>query len=205
MSKTCIISNYFPIMNFQAGLGHSTILVNYGNSTYFKTLSEFLKPVLSSNNGYWIRCWHGATHGWAGTTFQELCSQKVPTVVIVRVGSYVFGGYTNSTWDGGISGYRSAPKSFLYSLYNTRGYSPFKLVLLNPSTNLAIYTSIGLGPAFGAGQDLLITDRASTSTTSSTRPNTYQVPEGCTHNIHCTVYAGVSPFTVSDIEVFYET
>ena len=47
-----------------------------------------------------MRCWHAKTDGWAASTFHSNCDGKGPTVTIVQVGSYIFGGYTDKSWGG---------------------------------------------------------------------------------------------------------
>ena len=47
-----------------------------------------------------MRCWHAKTDGWAASTFHSNCDGKGPTVTIIKVGSYIFGGYTDLTWGG---------------------------------------------------------------------------------------------------------
>ena len=43
-------------------------------------------------------CWRATRDGWLGGTFHAYCDYKKPTVTIVRVGRYVFGGYTTASW-----------------------------------------------------------------------------------------------------------
>ena len=47
-----------------------------------------------------MRCWHAKTDGWATSTFHSNCDGKGPTVTIVQVGSYIFGGYVDKSWGG---------------------------------------------------------------------------------------------------------
>ena len=46
----------------------------------------------------WRLCCRAFEHGWAATTFHSQCDNKGPTVTIVRVGEYVFGGYADVSW-----------------------------------------------------------------------------------------------------------
>jgi len=78
------------------GLGHSAILGN--DDSYLNTLSNWLKPVVQSKSSYWNRCWRASLDGWASTTFHSLCDNKGPSVTIIRVGQYIFGGYTSASW-----------------------------------------------------------------------------------------------------------
>ena len=45
-----------------------------------------------------MRCWRAKTDGWAASTFHSNCDAKGPTVTIIQVGSYIFGGYTDLSW-----------------------------------------------------------------------------------------------------------
>ena len=45
-----------------------------------------------------MKCWHAKTDGWAASTFHSNCEGKGPTVTIIQVGSYIFGGYTDLSW-----------------------------------------------------------------------------------------------------------
>ena len=47
-----------------------------------------------------MKCWHAKTDGWAASTFHSNCDGKGPTVTIVQVGNYIFGGYTDKSWGG---------------------------------------------------------------------------------------------------------
>ena len=45
-----------------------------------------------------MTCWHAKTDGWAASTFHSNCDEKGPTVTIIQVGNYIFGGYTDVSW-----------------------------------------------------------------------------------------------------------
>ena len=69
------------------------------DSKYLDKLNSYLSPVLqSSSRSRFVRCWHAKTDGWAASTFHSNCDGKGPTVTIVQVGSYIFGGYTDKSW-----------------------------------------------------------------------------------------------------------
>ena len=78
----------------------STILGSL-DSKYLIKLNLYLDPVLQSpGRSRFVRCWHAKTDGWAASTFHSNCDGKCPTVTIVQVGSYVFGGYTDKSRGG---------------------------------------------------------------------------------------------------------
>ena len=89
--------SYCHFYNFSIeGLGHSSILQN--NDNYLGTLDNWLKPVVQSKSSYWKRCWRASVDGWAASTFHSGCDNKGPTVTIIKVGQYIFGGYTSDSW-----------------------------------------------------------------------------------------------------------
>ena len=65
---------------------------------YLRNLRSWLLPVARSGNSAWKRCWHASVDGWAASTFHSRCDGKGPTVTIIRVGKYIFGGYTSVSW-----------------------------------------------------------------------------------------------------------
>ncbi len=78
-----------------AGLEDSEILNR--DDGYLKALGNFLEPVVQSNS-QWKRCWRASRDGLAGATFHTNCDGKGPTVTIIRVNKYIFGGYTSVSW-----------------------------------------------------------------------------------------------------------
>ena len=91
---------YFLKYLFLAGLISSSILGSL-DIKYVDKLNSFLAPVLrSSSRSRFVRCWRAKTDGWAVSTFHSNCDGKGPTVVIIQVGSYIFGGYTDKSWSG---------------------------------------------------------------------------------------------------------
>ena len=78
------------------GLEDSVIVGN--NRKYLRALTNWLSPVARSVNSAWKRCWRASFDGWAASTFHSRCDGKGPTVTIIRVGKYIFGGYTSISW-----------------------------------------------------------------------------------------------------------
>ena len=77
-------------------LNESTILSN--DIKYWMQLTSYLVPVVQSSNHRFLRCWQATTDGWAPSTFHSNCDGKGPTVTIIQVGSYIFGGYSDVSW-----------------------------------------------------------------------------------------------------------
>ena len=88
---------------FKGGFDASTILGN--DSRYLENLRSFLEPVINSSvRSRFVRCWHAKEDGWAGSTFHGNCDDKGPTVTIIQVGSFIFGGYSDVTWKSPVPG-----------------------------------------------------------------------------------------------------
>ena len=73
-------------------------LIVGNSSNYLRTLRSWLSSVARSANSAWKLCWRGSVDGWAARTFHWRCNGKGPTVTIIRVGRYIFGGYTSVSW-----------------------------------------------------------------------------------------------------------
>ena len=48
----------------------------------------------------WHLCWRASQHGWTSSEFHNRCDNKGPTVTIIKVGVYIFGGYSDVSWGG---------------------------------------------------------------------------------------------------------
>ena len=48
----------------------------------------------------WNLCYRASRDGWSSEDFHRHCDNKGPTVTLVRVGDYIFGGYTDQNWEG---------------------------------------------------------------------------------------------------------
>ena len=96
------------MLSFEARISLSTILGGL-DSKYLVKLSSYLDPVLqTTGRSRFVTCWRSKTDGWAASTFHSNCDGKGPTVTIVQVGSYIFGGYTDTSW-GGMYDFRTQP------------------------------------------------------------------------------------------------
>ena len=101
------------------GLAGSTILSNL-HTKYLDQLNSYLDSVFRSpGRSRFVRCWHAKADGWASSTFHSNCDGKGPTVTIVQVGSYIFGGYIDKSW-GGMYHFRTAliaRRSCMFSVF----------------------------------------------------------------------------------------
>ncbi|CAH3143474.1 unnamed protein product [Pocillopora meandrina] len=189
------------------GLEQSEILAN--NDHHLRTLSFWLGSVVQSQSSYWKRCWRASVDGWAGTTFHSKCNNKGPTVTIIRVGKYIFGGYTSTSWNS-ICGYLYSSKAFLFSLVNKPAWAPVKLSQTGKYSSYrdSIYSCPSEGPIFGRGYDIWIANYASSNTISGSNLGyTYSPPSGHSPGSSFTqsFLAGSYYFQPDEVEVFYES
>lgn len=85
----------FILLTISVSWISSTIIAD--NAFYQSHLSKFLAPAVG-NDSNWKLCFRASLHGWTASDFHSRCDGKRNTVVIVRVGEYVFGGYTDLPW-----------------------------------------------------------------------------------------------------------
>ncbi|XP_066016656.1 uncharacterized protein [Pocillopora verrucosa] len=189
--------------NLQGGLNNSVILTSLDYNNYTGKLLSYLEPVLlSSKWSRFVKCWHAKTDGWAASTFHSNCDGRGPTVTIIKVNNYIFGGYTDVSWSSSCF-WSYATKAFLFSFNNIKGYNPVKLTQYR-NQQYAMYTCSNYGPTFGVGHDIYIRDDAVNNQDSYTEcGETYSNPTGYS-GVNCGFFTGSRQFTPSDIEVFFE-
>ena len=74
-------------------------ILNKVHVKYLEQLKTFLLPVLQNAPAIkFVRCWRAQTDGWGASTFHSNCDGRSPTVTIIEVGGYIFGGYTDKSW-----------------------------------------------------------------------------------------------------------
>ncbi|CAH3131419.1 unnamed protein product, partial [Porites lobata] len=182
------------------GLDDSVILAN--DASKISQLNTWLLPHLqSSERSYWKLCYRASNHGWSSQTFHSYCDNKGPTVTIVRVGIYIFGGYNDNSWQWS-AGYQYSTNTFLYSLKNYNGYGYFKQDITNGYYGYATYSYYNYGPTFGGGHDMHIADDAGGNTNSYFSCRSYRSP-------YCDNYLWVGSrygnnFRPDELEVYYE-
>ena len=84
----------FVLSTLVTGLKNSVIVGN--NRQYLSKLTNWINPRRSEND--WELCWRASRDGWGNNKFHSLCDEKGPTITIVKVGTYIFGGYTSLSW-----------------------------------------------------------------------------------------------------------
>lgn len=169
------------------------------SSSQGQTLMSWLKNTSGFPKTNEQLLYRASRNGWATSNFHSCCDNKGPTVIVIKSGNYIFGGYAEQSWDGDNS-YKRAQNSFLFSLVNPSGLSPTKMALRSGQERYAMYCNANSGPTFGGGSyyDLYICN-APNSNNCSTYLYNYQCPSG--QPCH-TFLTGGQNFTVSEMEVF---
>ena len=99
-----MVSFLFCPLHLVTGLNNSVIVGS--NSNHLADLTNWIKPIRSEND--WKLCWRASRDdNWGNTQFHSLCDEKGPTVTIVKVGEYIFGGYTSLSWSTSAGRYSS--------------------------------------------------------------------------------------------------
>ena len=50
----------------------------------------------------WNLCYRASRDGWRAENFHQNCDNMGPTVVLIKVNQFIFGGYTDQNWAGNI-------------------------------------------------------------------------------------------------------
>ena len=119
--------------------------------------SELIQLCEFSPKDKWTLLYRGTRDGFGANDFHSKCDNHKNTFTILKAHetSYIFGGFASSDWDN-LSGYKSDPNAFLFSLTNKDNQS-CKMRQIN---NLdSIYCRSDFGPIFGAN-DICIRNNA---------------------------------------------
>ena len=63
-------------------------------------VNTWLKERLNCRHSTFALLYRASRDGWASSKFHAICDNKGPTVTVVKSGDYIFGGYTEQSWDG---------------------------------------------------------------------------------------------------------
>jgi hypothetical protein len=145
--------------------------------------------------------YQGSRDGFGAADFHAKCADKGATVTIVKsTEGYIFGGYSDQSWESNCYSYKSSSCAFLFSIVNPAGLAPMKLPLTGKWNNNAVGCNPSYCPVFGGGHDLCICDKCNTVNDSFSRlGRSYTLPPGQHKR---TFLAGSQYFLVAEIEVF---
>ena len=64
-------------------------------------VNSWLKHRLDRRHSSFVLLYRASRDGWLASKFHAICDHRGPTVTVVRSGDYIFGGYTEESWDKG--------------------------------------------------------------------------------------------------------
>ena len=57
-------------------------------------------PNFIRDNGLWKQCYFAYQTSWLTKDFHVQCDSKGPTLTIIQLGEYIFGGFVEQSWGG---------------------------------------------------------------------------------------------------------
>ncbi|KAK3698424.1 hypothetical protein QZH41_001190 [Actinostola sp. cb2023] len=191
---------------------YSNILVN--RTEYYDLLREWLAPVTGVPT-HWATCYHTKNDGWSASTFHSRCNSIGPTITIIKVKDYIFGGYSDKDWRQRSFLDNAKLEYFPYKSFRFRmsgkptnhdNLKPFKTKV--HYIDNAVYGNGGYLPTFGGGHDVHIANNAGSNTNSYTnlghsyiQLRSYKQGSAKAKNL----LAGTYNFQPDEVEVFRQT
>ena len=86
--------------NSNSNLAKSSSILK-GKKGFIKQLQQWL-----GDKCKWNLCYRASRDGWSAGQFHQDCDNKGPTVVLIKVDEFIFGGYTDQNWESN-SAYRA--------------------------------------------------------------------------------------------------
>ena len=196
-----LLLKYFRLLIIKIDLRDFLVSRIIINESLAKDLENLLEKK-ELNGRKWSLLYRGTRDGFKASDFHSHCGVKPNILIIVQsTNGNILGGFTSIQWTS--CGLWQFDKSaFIYSLVNKENRP---LLFEHASTNKkSIFSRDFLGPLFGSGYDLFISDSSNTNTNSySNLGQTYTHPEYPLGSEKAkTILAGSHTFQVEEIEVF---
>lgn len=148
--------------------------------------------------------------GWRAQDFHDQCNRKGPTLTVIKVSNWIFGGFSPIDWyrvcksqlthRKSSGDYAHDPSAWLFSLSNPENI-PVKIEFKEGGPPFSMYDSADYGPTFGGGHDICIQNNANqTSQNYSNLGYSFKLPDRAPQS-SC-YFTGHSYFTPDEIEVF---
>jgi len=163
------------------------------NKNHHSTVMSWLPPGATCSLLY-----RATSDGKSPADFHRCCDNKGPTLLVIRSGEYIFGGYTSKSWKTTESddSFVSDSQSFLFTLVNPSGSEPTKIA---QDGSAGIWSERNWGPTFSAGSRLALCVRCEESCGRLNLRSGFLCPPNANPN---TYFAGKSPFEISEMDVF---
>jgi len=142
----------------------------------------------------------GSTDEKTPADFHRCCDNKGPTLVLIKSGEYIFGGYTSQSWESADK-FKADDHSFLFTVISPSGTQPIRLTA-KPSAdtnNGGILCRTSMGPCFGSKSyfDLKVSNAVEGCSYLSARSTGFICPP----NVTLTVIPE-RVFNISELEIF---
>jgi len=162
----------------------STILVKKNNKDLVKLFERKIKLT---------QLYTGAKHGYTAQSFHSRCDNQGPTLLVVKSGTHVFGGYNSGSWTS-TDTYGTAD-TFIYKLSDT------ELMKMTSTGGNKTYNGPSHGPTFGDGHEMYFNTNFQSAGNSS-NISSYRMANGYNGTFTNTTLAGSGSWAVSEIEVY---
>ena len=100
-----------------------------------QTLINWLMETRAFTNTNEELLYRASRDGWGASNFHSCCDNKGPTVTVVKSGNYIFGGYTEETWDCRCYKYYLVKRELPVKTLRREPLFVIKVKILNPRTN----------------------------------------------------------------------
>lgn len=159
---------------------------------------QILNRFCQRPNQKWKLIYRGTRDGFADRDFIRCCHEQGPTLALISVGKYLFGGYTSVNWkDTKDYLWNDDPSAFIFTLVNPHGIPPTKYPIKS-SGYRAIRSSLQFGPTFGEF-DICINSNSHRNCDSNIGfPHNYSDTTGKGRN----TFTGSHFFQTTEIEVY---
>jgi len=134
--------------------------------------------------------------GYDATSFHGKSDNKGPTLVVIKSGQYIFGGYNPENWHQSSSYIASG--CWIYALDNPQNLC----CKFMQSGSSGAYCGSGYGPTWGGGHDLHINGSMQSNSNYSSPNNFTQPASGFSGSLSNSTLAGSYNFTVAELEVW---
>ncbi|PFX18451.1 Fibroleukin, partial [Stylophora pistillata] len=188
-------------VSFSAG---QTVLASEILRNDFKSLEVLHRafPDFIRDHATWKRCYFADQSSWSTAEFHTKCDYKGPTLTIVRVREYVFGGFVENSWGGKPSNIGHQIEGFLFSLSNPFDLAPRILPIQQGKASGR--TNPHLGPSFGERDLELFEDKHGRIMGYSRLGASFDLMSVSLSSYEAWFYlAGSQHFYPDQVEVFY--
>lgn len=93
-----MLTGCFIIFSFSLLVKFASYIL--GQSEKYHEALEYMVSAVTSTNGKWTRCYHARSDGFTAHAFHSRCDNKGPTITLVQVREFIFGGFLDQNWGG---------------------------------------------------------------------------------------------------------